>query len=74
MSFSEHSLQPATAAQEPPHATDESRHHTHLWQTRSTHLVLEGLLRYQYCTCGRWRIVTAAEFDEEFTVDVVLND
>lgn len=32
---------------------------SHLWRTRSTHATSEGLVTYQSCACGRWRIVTA---------------
>jgi len=38
-------------------ATD--RHDTHFWQTRSTHPTSEGLVSYQSCPCGRWRILTS---------------
>jgi hypothetical protein len=31
----------------------------HFWRTRSTHTTSEGLVTYQSCACGRWRIVTA---------------
>jgi hypothetical protein len=41
--------------------TDGRQRHTHLWQTHSTHTTLEGLLRYQYCRCGQWRITTEDE-------------
>jgi hypothetical protein len=41
--------------------TDGRQRHTHLWHTHSTHGTLEGLLRYQYCTCGQWRLTTDDE-------------
>lgn len=34
--------------------------HLHSWRTHSTHLTSDGLVRYQSCSCGRWRILTAA--------------
>ncbi|MPZ62122.1 MAG: hypothetical protein GEU93_12670 [Propionibacteriales bacterium] len=35
------------------------QNHRHSWQTRSTHRTLEGLLHYQHCACGRWRVAVA---------------
>ncbi len=29
----------------------------HIWRTRSTHPTSEGLVTYQACACGRWRIL-----------------
>jgi hypothetical protein len=38
-----------------------THHHdqAHSWRTRSTHTTSEGLVTYQSCTCGQWRILTA---------------
>jgi len=38
-----------------------TQHHdqAHSWRTRSTHTTSEGLVTYQSCACGRWRILTA---------------
>lgn len=36
---------------------EDHDHRTHIWQTRSTHGTLEGLLRYQHCPCGLWRLM-----------------
>jgi hypothetical protein len=38
--------------------TWERPDHVHDWQTRSTHLTLEGRTCYQQCRCGLWRIMT----------------
>jgi hypothetical protein len=43
-------------------ATD--RHQDHFWTTRSSHPTSEGLVSYQSCPCGRWRILTAARVAE----------
>jgi hypothetical protein len=37
------------------------RVHAHAWQLRSSHHTLEGLVRYQRCECGQWRITLATE-------------
>ena len=29
----------------------------HTWQTRSRHSTSEGVVCYQHCHCGRWRVV-----------------
>ncbi|UYM06821.1 hypothetical protein [Solicola gregarius] len=39
-------------------------HETHTWQPRSQHSTSEGLIVYEQCTCGRWR-VTLAEGEHE---------
>ena len=39
--------------------------HAHAWQTRSSHHTLDGLVRYQHCACGRWRISLATEAANE---------
>jgi hypothetical protein len=28
----------------------------HVWRTRSKHLTSEGLVSYQRCLCGAWRV------------------
>jgi hypothetical protein len=33
--------------------------HRHRWVVVSTHQVSEGLVVYQRCLCGRWRVATA---------------
>jgi hypothetical protein len=38
--------------------------HGHFWRTHSTHATSEGLVSYQSCPCGRWRILTAARVEE----------
>ncbi|WP_214411515.1 hypothetical protein [Sphaerisporangium fuscum] len=35
-----------------------SDHDGHVWETRSRHHTSEGLVRYQSCHCGVWRVVT----------------
>jgi hypothetical protein len=35
--------------------------HQHSWQTSSSHRTSDGLVTYQSCRCGRWRILTAAD-------------
>jgi hypothetical protein len=35
--------------------------HAHAWWTRSSHHTLDGLVRYQHCSCGQWRITVATE-------------
>ncbi len=39
-----------------------SHHHDrdHSWHTRSTHATSEGLVTYQACRCGGWRILEVA--------------
>jgi hypothetical protein len=34
-----------------------SDHDGHHWQTRSHHHTSEGLVRYQSCHCGVWRVL-----------------
>ena len=36
----------------------------HFWHTRSTHATSEGLVTYQACPCGRWRILGPATSGE----------
>lgn len=33
---------------------------THQWSTVSRHLTSEGLVSYQRCPCGRWRMLQDA--------------
>lgn len=33
----------------------------HRWFTISRHLTADGLVTYQRCTCGRWRVLENAE-------------
>ena len=35
---------------------DEARHS---WHTHSSHATSEGVVTYQSCPCGRWRILAA---------------
>ncbi|TCC50728.1 hypothetical protein E0H75_11125 [Kribbella capetownensis] len=30
--------------------------HAHQWTTRSRHRTSEGVVGYDHCTCGRWRV------------------
>lgn len=30
--------------------------HTHRWATTSRHRTSEGVVAYEHCDCGRWRI------------------
>ena len=39
-------------------------HPGHFWRTRSSHATSEGLVSYQACPCGRWRILSAARTAE----------
>jgi len=43
---------------------EDSHHAGHFWHTRSSHATSEGLVSYQACPCGRWRILTAARIAE----------
>ncbi|WP_328331971.1 hypothetical protein OHA70_12820 [Kribbella sp. NBC_00382] len=36
--------------------TDEA--HRHRWHVESSHPVSEGLLSYQRCACGQWRVTS----------------
>jgi hypothetical protein len=36
----------------------------HTWRTRSAHTTSEGLVSYQACSCGRWRILAAGRGGE----------
>jgi hypothetical protein len=36
----------------------------HFWSTRSSHSTSEGVVTYQACPCGRWRILGAARVAE----------
>ena len=41
------------------------RHDTgHFWHTRSSHETSQGLVTYQSCLCGRWRILAAPRVAE----------
>jgi len=33
--------------------------HRHSWQVASSHPVSEGLISYQQCACGEWRVTSA---------------
>ena len=33
---------------------------THVWQTQSSHQTSEGVLRYQRCACGVWRLLVGS--------------
>ncbi|MER6825400.1 hypothetical protein ABT352_05375 [Streptosporangium sp. NPDC000563] len=35
-------------------------HEGHDWHTRSHHRTSEGLVRYQSCHCGTWRVLCEA--------------
>ncbi|GAA0852420.1 hypothetical protein ACFQVD_28610 [Streptosporangium amethystogenes subsp. fukuiense] len=35
-------------------------HDGHDWHTRSRHHTSEGLVRYQTCRCGTWRVLCGA--------------
>ncbi|MFF5108377.1 hypothetical protein [Streptosporangium sp. NPDC000509] len=35
-------------------------HDEHDWHTRSHHRTSEGLVRYQSCHCGTWRVLCEA--------------
>lgn len=32
--------------------------HRHSWRVASSHPVSEGLLSYQNCSCGQWRVTS----------------
>lgn len=32
----------------------------HTWRTRSSHRTSEGVLSYQKCSCGSWRLLLSA--------------
>jgi hypothetical protein len=32
--------------------------HRHRWHVESSHPVSEGLLSYQRCSCGQWRVTS----------------
>lgn len=36
----------------------------HFWRSRSSHATSEGVVTYQSCPCGRWRILTTAPLAE----------
>jgi hypothetical protein len=40
--------------------------HQHFWRTLSTHPTSEGLVTYQSCPCGHWRILMAAAASAQF--------
>lgn len=40
------------------HHHDHPNDRAHFWRARSSHVTSEGLVTYQSCTCGRWRILT----------------
>ncbi|HET9422709.1 MAG TPA: hypothetical protein VFO49_16325 [Nocardioides sp.] len=44
--------------------TANDQHRDHSWTTRSSHPTSDGLVTYQSCPCGRWRILTAARAAE----------
>jgi hypothetical protein len=38
--------------------TSSEELHRHRWRVASSHPVSEGLLTYQYCGCGQWRVTS----------------
>lgn len=38
--------------------------HRHRWVDTSVHRVSDGLVIYQRCLCGRWRVLTPAYAEE----------
>jgi hypothetical protein len=36
--------------------------HRHRWSVVSSHLVSEGLVVYQRCACGQWRITSTPPY------------
>jgi hypothetical protein len=36
--------------------------HRHQWTVKSSHPVSEGLVVYQRCACGRWRITSTPAY------------
>ncbi|GII66048.1 hypothetical protein Skr01_61330 [Sphaerisporangium krabiense] len=40
------------------HTRNMTDHDGHTWRTRSHHFTSEGLVRYQSCHCGAWRVLT----------------
>jgi hypothetical protein len=46
-------------------AENVQQDHHHDWQTQSSHHTLDGLVRYQHCECGRWRINVDTEAASE---------
>jgi hypothetical protein len=40
--------------------TTREEAHRHRWQVASAHPVSEGLLTYQHCACGQWRVTSTA--------------
>ena len=38
-----------------------TRNGEHRWFTVSRHLTADGLVAYQRCTCGRWRVLENSE-------------
>jgi hypothetical protein len=38
--------------------TTKGEVHRHSWRVASSHRVSEGLLSYQQCSCGQWRVTS----------------
>ncbi|WP_328989488.1 hypothetical protein OG394_24980 [Kribbella sp. NBC_01245] len=38
--------------------TSENQQHRHRWIASSSHRVSEGLVVYQRCDCGEWRVTS----------------
>ena len=36
--------------------------HRHRWQVASSHQVSEGLVVYQRCACGQWRVTSTPAY------------
>ncbi|WP_166665731.1 hypothetical protein [Kribbella caucasensis] len=42
--------------------TTREEHHRHRWQVASSHQVSEGMVVYQRCDCGHWRIASTPAY------------
>jgi hypothetical protein len=40
-----------------PHPRPVAEGHAHAWRHRSRHVTSDGVLSYQHCDCGRWRLL-----------------
>lgn len=40
----------------------------HFWRTVSRHSTSEGVVSYQRCTCGRWRVMLCEPMTELYAV------
>ncbi|WP_169847157.1 hypothetical protein [Rhodococcus triatomae] len=47
-----------------------NREHRHSWESASRHRTSEGMLHYQRCACGRWRMALLPFTSEVLTLEV----